>query len=253
MRNLPVASNGMVKRISKLKQKKHRSDEGLFVAEGCKCVSDLAAYLNMQFAITSDSDSIMDFGCPMYGATQAQMKKMSSMSTPPTLIGVFDMPSYSIDCNLIKEGLTLVADGVQDPGNLGTMIRIADWYGVKQMLCSPDCADVWSAKTVQATMGSLARVRVISCDLSKILGEYRGIEVCGLMLEGENIYERQLPKVAFVVMGSEGHGISPSLRKLVTNKLLLPSFPPGAPTGESLNVGVATAVTLSEFRRREFK
>ena len=137
------------------------------------------------------------------------------------------------------------------PGNLGTIIRICDWFGVRQIIASPACADVFNAKTVQASMGSISRVRVFYRNLVDFIGLYQEIPVAGLLLDGNNIYSSPLPKPCFIVMGNEGNGITAEIRKLLTLRLLIPSYPSGVPTAESLNVAMATGITLSEFRRRE--
>ena len=145
-----------------------------------------------------------------------------------------------------KSQLALVLDGVQDPGNLGTIIRIADWFGIATIFCSEDTADAWNPKVVQATMGSIARVQIVYCDLQQLLKDTT-LPVYGTLLDGNNIYEQELKPEGYIVMGNEGNGISAPIRQLVTHRLLIPSFRPGA---ESLNVAIATAITCSEFRRR---
>ncbi|MCQ2208297.1 MAG: RNA methyltransferase [Paludibacteraceae bacterium] len=144
-------------------------------------------------------------------------------------------------------------DRVQDPGNLGTIIRIADWFGIRNIVCSNDTVDVFNPKTVQATMGALARVKVHYADLVPFLKSLpNDFPVFGTFLEGDNIYQMDLPQKAVIIMGNEGNGISKEVGQLVNKKLFIPSFPPNEPTSESLNVAVATAITCAEFRRRTF-
>ena len=142
-------------------------------------------------------------------------------------------------------GFFLALDGIQDPGNLGTIIRVADWYGINTIYCSRDTADAWSPKVVQATMGSIARVHICYCDLEQLLRE-TALPVYGTVLDGDNIYSQQLTQEGIIVMGNEGNGISAPIRQLLTHRLLIPQMRPGA---ESLNVAIATAIVCSEFRR----
>ena len=149
----------------------------------------------------------------------------------------------------IQDQLVLALDGVQDPGNLGTIIRIADWFGISDIFCSADTADVWNPKVIQATMGSIARVRITYTDLVALIKEAQ-VPVYGTLLDGDNIYQQTLSQNGIIVMGNEGNGISPEIRQLITNKLLIPDFNTGDSHAESLNVAIATAITCSEFRRR---
>lgn len=253
MNTFPQISKNMVARIAMLKQKKHRVQENLFVVEGTKSVADLCNHFVLRWLLI-EKNYHPDFVIPKEGGcyvcAEADMKKMSSLSTPPQIIAVFQIPTYSLNKELLATNLTLLADGIQDPGNLGTMIRTADWFGVHQVICSHKCADIWNAKTIQATMGALARVKVFYHDLPTLVAHNPSIPVCGLLLDGKNIYHANLPQCAFVVMGNEGKGVSKEMRALLTNAYLIPSFPPNQPTGESLNVAAATAITLAEFRRQ---
>ena len=179
-----------------------------------------------------------------------ELRRVSFLQHPQQVMATFPLPvdeerpedSVSTICST----LCLALDGIQDPGNLGTIIRIADWFGIDTIVCSPDTADAWSPKVVQATMGSIARVRIVYTDLQEYLSKAT-VPICGTLLDGENIYAQKLPQEAIIVMGNEGNGISPAIRQLVTHRLLIPPFRPGA---ESLNVAIATAITCSEFRRR---
>ena len=176
---------------------------------------------------------------------------MSSLRTPQGVIGVFKKREFNSE---IPSGLLVALDGVQDPGNLGTIIRTCDWFGIHDILCSRDTADCYNPKVVQATMGALARVRVLYVDLPKELTLLRqtGLPLYGTLLEGENMYEPYaIPdkQRGVIIMGNEGNGISESIRKLITHPLLIPSYPINASTSESLNVSIATAIVLAEFRR----
>lgn len=247
-------SKAKIKLFSSLSIKKHRKEENLFVVEGTKCVLDTIDYFDVYAIIAThewlerhrvdvDENLIMS-------ATQAQIKQISSLSTVSEVVAIYYLPKWVLNEKEIENELTLVLDGVQDPGNLGTIIRIADWFGIHQIIASNDTVDVFNPKTIQATMGAISRVQVIYSDLISILKKYRHIPVYGTLLEGDNIYHKELKSPAFVVMGNEGNGISSEVRKCITEALFIPSYPGNVKTSESLNVGVATAITMAEFRRQ---
>ena len=224
-----------------LARKKVRDEEQVFVAEGEKCVSELMK--SFELVLRAD----------VTNATALELEQMSSLRSPQGVIGVFKRPiETAVDVReLASRELVLVLDGVQDPGNVGTIIRTADWFGVRHIFCSPETADCWSPKVVQATMGALARVHVHYVDLVEALRSV-GAPVYGTLLNGRNMYEKgAIPAKdhGIIVMGNEGNGISQELRTLITHPLLIPPYPAGAETSESLNVSIATAVILAEFRR----
>lgn len=233
-------SKSQIKWVRSLQQKKNRDAEGVFVAEGQKCVNDLLSAFELVLLATPDN------------ATPTEIEQMSSLRTPQGVIAVFRKPIP--DTQYLSSDLMLALDGVQDPGNLGTIIRTCDWFGVHDILCSRDTADCYNPKVVQATMGALARVRLHYVDLPEVLTELRqqGIPLYGTLLDGRNIYDTNaIPNkyTGVIIMGNEGKGISEAVRSLITHPLRIPSYPPDAPTSESLNVGIATAITLAEFRR----
>lgn len=247
------------KLIRQLQTKKMRDSQSRFVAEGRKLVADLiAGGMRPNFIATVEGSDAMagvalPAGVECVQCTEAEMKEVSGLRTPSPVLAVFDKPDHSALARRRPQSLALVLDEVQDPGNLGTIIRIADWFGIGLIVCSDTCADAFGPKVVQATMGALARVAVVEVDLAdylKINAEQWHLPVCGTFLEGRSIYQAALPEAALIVMGNEGNGISPTVAQYVTDKLFIPSYPPGAATSESLNVATATAVVCSEFRRR---
>ncbi len=249
-----TVTNGIIKLVASLSQKKNRDDQGCFVAEGTKCVRDTWDFFNCKMIIATKEwyeqcghSGHLD---KIYFATKSQMQKMSQFSTASDVIAVYETPVYDIKREEIENDLNIVLDGIQDPGNLGTIMRLADWYGIKNIFCSKTTVDVFNHKVVQATMGAISRVKVYYCDLLDLFDEYREIPVYGTFLEGKNIYKADLSERGFVVFGNEGRGISKELRDVIDRKLLIPSYPQGVVTSESLNVGVAAAITISEFRRR---
>lgn len=246
--------------VASLAKAKVRRDERLFMAEGTKCVSDTLPHFICRYLIATPAwiqgnRALIPAGTALYEATRADMERMSQLSTPSDVIAVYDIPADSWNPADMASGLTLALDRVQDPGNLGTILRLCDWFGVRRIVCSADTADVYQPKVVQATMGAIARVKAIYTEsLPDFLDREcaaRGIPVCGTFLEGGCIYATCLPDCAVIVMGNEGRGISPDVARLCSVKLNIPSYPPGEPTSESLNVATATAVTLAEWRRRQ--
>ena len=247
-----MISKNKIKYIRSLELKKNRNKEGKFVAEGFKVVDDLLA-LQPADLIVATGEWLQDkhFGAEteVIEVTDEELKKVSFLQHPQQVLAVFKQAT-SGDYSINTSELSLALDGVQDPGNLGTIIRIADWFGITHIYCSQDTADVYNPKVVQATMGSIARVKVEYGDLLGLVESLPAdIPVYGTLLDGDNIYQQQLENRGLIVMGNEGKGISPALAKKVNHKLLIPNFPEGRATADSLNVAIATAITCSEFRR----
>ena len=242
-------SKAQVKWVRSLQMKKHRDEQDVFVAEGEKCVNDLRQSFELLLHITPDN------------ASSTEIKQMSSLRTPQGVIGVFRKRKDQVPTptELSDGQLLLALDGIQDPGNLGTIIRTCDWFGIYDILCTKDTADCYNPKVVQATMGALARVRVHYVNnLSEVLAQFQtaGYPVYGTLLDGKNMYvPTAIPtkEKGIIVMGNEGNGISEDVRTLVTHSLLIPSYPTNTPTSESLNVSIATAIVLAEFRRQHNK
>lgn len=251
-----AVTKNQIKLVRSLAQRKERNANGLFVAEGDKLVPDLFSAFSCQLLIATPAflqqhpnlkaDEVVE-------ASHSEIERASLLNAPQQVIALFRLPSYPFNADVIKGQLTLALDRVQDPGNLGTIVRIADWFGIRNIVCSTDTVDVFNPKTVQATMGALARVKVHYTDLVPFLKSLPGdFPVFGTFLEGDNIYKMPLPQQAVIIMGNEGNGVSPEVGALVNKKLFIPSFPADEPTSESLNVAVATAITCAEFRRRTY-
>ena len=229
-----MLTNAEIKTIRSLREKKFRDELGLFTVEGEKSVAE---------ALASSFEVVRVLRAEDIGASA--MERISQCATPSPVLAVVRMPKEDRPAEL-PGGLALALDSVRDPGNFGTILRIADWFGVSQVFASPDSVETFNPKTVQA---SVFRVRVSRCDIAALCAEFSsaGRRVYGTVLDGENIYSAQLAADGLVVMGNESNGISAEVARLLDSRLRIPSFGGGA---ESLNVAVATAVTLSEFRRR---
>lgn len=249
-------SKNKIKYLNSLNLKKIRDKEGVFIAEGVKLVGDLLPYFRAKIIVADHSFVIDDYQnveefIEIDG--EEEMRKISLLSTPSLVYAVFYRPKYDFNLQswLNNKELILALDSVQDPGNLGTIMRIADWFGIKHILCSKSTVDVYNSKTVQSTMGALARVEVHYVDLLEALQvcQKNSFPIYGTFLDGESIYSKNLLPYGVIVMGNEGNGISVMVESMVTDKLLIPSFPEGSVTSESLNVAVATAIVCSEFRR----
>ena len=176
--------------------------------------------------------------------TESELKKITALATPNTCLAVFKIPNEKM---ILETGLILALDAIRDPGNLGTILRLCDWFGIDQLICSKETVDIYNPKVVQATMGSIARVNVSYIDLGSFISQSQ-LPVFGTFMDGTNIYKTDLPQEGIIIMGNEANGISPEIEKLVKNKLTIPRFGTLQKT-ESLNVATATAIILSEFRR----
>lgn len=240
-----------------MEQKKRRREEGLFVAEGPKVVGDLleAGYKAKLLVCTNQYFSKRHLAAEeVIEVSDDELRKVSFLQHPQDVLGVFEIPNTSALHTPDSQSLCIALDGVQDPGNLGTIIRIADWFGINQIFCSTDTADAFNPKTVQATMGSIARVIITYTDLRQFFDTLpAGIPVYGTLLDGKNIYEEELTEGGIIVMGNEGNGISEEIRQRINRRLLIPNYPQGRKTADSLNVAIATAITCNEFRRRTIK
>jgi len=231
-----MISKNEIKEVKSLGQKKYRDELGLFTVEGEKLVAE---------ALASGYEVVKVFRTSEIGAEA--MSRISSLTSPSPVLAVVRKPVESETIPKLK-GLVLALDSIRDPGNLGTIIRLADWFGIDRVIASPDTVEIFNPKVVQATMGAIFRVKFSYCNLVETIAA-SGLPVYGTFLEGDNIYKTDLQREGIIVMGSERDGISPEVAATVTQKLFIPPFPTDAHTSESLNVAVATAITCSEFRR----
>ena len=232
--------------IKALATKQGREDQGAFIAEGEKLIGEIR---NSKLRIRKIYQTKPLFADAEM-VSEKEMERISQLKTANSVLAVVETPKSKIASVKPDSSLVLALDRVQNPGNLGTIIRLADWFGISDIVCSEDSADCFNPKVVQATMGAILRVRVHYTNLAKWLGEQRGAKIYGTFLEGENIYSAQLDKSGIIVMGNEGQGISAEVAATVSHKLLIPPYPADRCGSESLNVAVATAVICSEFRRR---
>lgn len=247
-------SKAKQKFVRSLANKKYREKENAFLAEGPKVVEELLGHFACRFVAGTDkfwASAVVPPHIERFTLTQSELEQASLLRSPQEVLAVFDLPQPADAIAVSPDRLVLALDGVQDPGNVGTILRIADWFGIEDVCCSLDTADVFSPKVVQATMGALARVRVHYVELPAFLREQSAaVPIYGTFLDGENLYNAALSEGGIVVMGNEGNGISSAVAQAVTQHLRIPSYPEGRPTSESLNVATATAVFCAEFRRR---
>lgn len=242
-------SKSQFKLITSLAQKKYREKHGLFIAEGKKTIIELINSSLRLHSLFTTEDIFTAEKEKIYFLKEEELKKISRLATPQTAVAIFHIPkSHHPDFS----DLIVALDGVRDPGNLGTIIRLCDWFGIKSLVCSEDTVDSYNSKVVQATMGSIARVNIHYTNFTKFLAE-SAVEVplFGTFMEGENIYGENLPSNGILILGNEANGIRPETAALVNKKLSIPRFGESRET-ESLNVATATAILLSEFRRRNF-
>lgn len=246
-------SKSKVSTLASLSSKKMRLKHGLFIAEGAKCSLDMLGSYSAEY-IVATNEWLANNRLPeeagsteVFMADKDTMKKISSLSTPPDVLVAFRLPKET-EVNKLDSGkLYLLLDGIQDPGNLGTIIRTADWFGFKEVICSNSTVDVFNPKVVQATMGSLKRVKVYYTNLKELICKSEVDHVYGTLLEGKDIFTENLADRGVIIMGNEGNGLTDEIKALVTDPLLIPPVDPISHP-ESLNVSIATAITLARFR-----
>lgn len=248
-----MISKATIKKIHALDMRKFRRNERLFVAEGPKLVDELCATMKPVYIAALPewiSENAKNISGTEYDiVTPDELQRASLQKNPQQVIALFPIPEHRFCTEQLRNELVLMLDGVQDPGNLGTIARIADWFGIRNILCSAETADIYNPKAVQATMGALARVKFHYTDLLQLLSQYDG-PVYGTFLDGENIYGQELSENGIIVMGNEGKGISQGVGEMINRRLYIPNYPIGTQTTESLNVAIATSIVCAEFRRR---
>ncbi|MBR6285406.1 MAG: RNA methyltransferase [Bacteroidaceae bacterium] len=254
-----MISKAKIKLIHSLELKKFRNSENAFLAEGHKLVGDVISkfpakyiaatkeWIDENSGILREHQKDVQVDCVTY----EELSKASLLKSPQDVIAVFERPNYKMEGLKLRpeRELCLALDGVQDPGNIGTIVRIADWFGIETIFCSNNSVDVFSPKAIQATMGAIGRVSVVYCDLKELFANCN-CPIYGTFLNGRNIYTEPLTSNGIIVMGNEGNGISPEVEKFVTDRITIPNYPADRPTSESLNVAIATSIVCSEFRRR---
>jgi len=238
-----MVTKNQIKLVASLKQKKYRSQHRLFVVEGEKVVRELLETGMRHFKVFVDEAVSLGKFKEAEEVSSKDLKQMSSLTHPNGVLGVFHMPDGYNDA---VHDWVVVLDAVRDPGNLGTIIRLCDWFGIKQLVCSQDTVDCYNPKVLQATMGSIARVYVSYVDLKEYLNQ-TDLPIYGAFMDGESVYGSEFGKKGILVMGNEANGISKEVNNFVTKRISIPQF--GAPTTESLNVATATAILLNEIRR----
>jgi len=239
-----MVSKNQIKLINSLQQKKYRKLHNLFIAEGKKVIQELIdAKFNLEHLFVTKENLFDNKHQPVLIA-DVDLKKITALTTANDCLAVFKTKEISFK---ESSGLELALDDIKDPGNMGTIIRLCDWFGISRIVCTEESVDIYNPKVVQATMGSLARVEVVYTDLKSYI-KNANTEVFGTFMEGENIYKQTLPTSGIIVMGNEANGISRDIEKLVTQKISIPRFGTLQQT-ESLNVATATAIILSEFKR----
>ncbi|MBC8594485.1 RNA methyltransferase [Oscillospiraceae bacterium N12] len=250
---MPALSKNRIKYIRSLDLKKIRKEEKVFLAEGPKLVGDLLEYFPCSFLAATTS---WLQGHPFVQADEIaevnaeDLSRASLLKTPQQVLAIFRQSDYELDKSIIKDSLCLALDDIQDPGNLGTIIRLADWFGIEHIICSPNTVDVYNPKTIQATMGGIARVKVYYTPLPDLIKSLGDTPIYGTLLNGDNMYSQRLSRNGLIIMGNEGNGISKEVESLITRKLYIPNYPQSRETSESLNVAIATAVVCAEFRRQ---
>jgi TrmH family RNA methyltransferase len=254
-----MLSKNKIKWIRSLEIKKIRDAEKLFVAEGHKIVCELlessfstvALYATDQW-YKKNSHLKKKFPKESEFINETELQKISFLKTPQEVIAIATIPDSKLNTQLLSNKLSIALDTIQDPGNLGTIIRLADWFGINNIICSPDTADAFNPKVIQSTMGAIFRVNIHYCPLEQILPELTkiGLPIYGTTLDGENIYDSTLSKDGIIIMGNESKGVKDNTLPFIQKNLFIPNFPLGQKTSESLNVGVATAIICAEFRRR---
>ena len=251
-----MLTKATIRLVTSLRQRKFRRQEGLFVAEGPRLIGELLPVFRCRLLLATEEwakDNTAAIGVhPSEIITHDELSRISALQTPQQVVALFEIPSFSAPDAPSLKGLHIALDGVQDPGNFGTIIRVADWFGIHHLWCSSQTADVWNPKVVQATMGGIARVQVHYVELPSFLSSLpSGFPVYDTKLDGQSLWHEPLSGDGIIVMGNEGNGVSDEVSALCQRHLFIPNYQSDQPTTESLNVAMATGIVLAEFRRRQ--
>ncbi len=250
-----MLSHNQQKHLRSLSIKKYRQQYGQFLIEGDKMVVELLGQTRINVSeifalehwIDKNERFLRPFSDKVNPVTATELGKISALSTPNQVLAVANMPLDTINFQLTGADICFYLDGIQDPGNMGSILRVADWFGLPAVFCSPDCVDVFSPKVVQASMGAIFRVQSWEIDLGELLMAASQIAVIGAVLDGENVFETNLPSIGLLVIGNEGKGISAQTEHLLTHRISIPRHPTGK--AESLNAAVAAGIMAAAFRR----
>jgi len=253
-----MLSKNKIKYIHSLQTKKGRDSENCFIAEGERIFKEL---INSNCEIIEiialqewfEANKLTTKNVPIEFATKDELHAISSLTSPQSVMCLVRIPAPSLSIEKIAKQLVIALDNIQDPGNMGTIIRLANWFGIENILCSNDCVDIYNPKVVQASMGAISKTTIYYCDLGDTLKNYSiktQNPIYGTFLDGENIYSTHISQPSIIVFGNEGNGISKSIEKQISSKLTIPSFNTNGVV-ESLNVSIAAAIVCSETRRRK--
>lgn len=251
-----MLSHNQTKLLTALQVKKYRQKYRKFTVEGEKMAAELLTQQHMAVSAVFGLERWADenatllhpFADKFSPVGEAELKKVSTLTTPNRVLVVAELPNEPFSTEIIRTDLCFYLDGIQDPGNLGTILRVADWFGFPAVICSPDTADAFSPKVVQASMGAFLRVKIWEMPIETVLEQAPGVSVSGAVLGGDDIFQTTLPSNGLVVIGNEGRGISPAVERLLTHRLTIPRHPAGG--AESLNAAVAAGIFAAAFRRR---
>jgi TrmH family RNA methyltransferase len=255
-----MLSKNKIKFINSIKKKKYRDINRCFFAEGEKLVDEMLnsdlnieeIYATLEW-IDSNHQKVVKQNIEIIEISEIELKKISSLTTPNKVFAIAQQISSDFDINIISKNLSIFLENINDPGNLGTIIRIADWFGIENIFCTKESVDLYNPKVVQASMGAIYRTKVHyveNIEFFKKIKNLKNFNIYGTFLEGNNIYEEKLDLNGLIIMGSESHGISSDICPFINKKLFIPNFPLMDKTSESLNISTATAIVCSEFRRR---
>lgn len=253
-----MLSHNQIKLLTALQVKKYRQKYRKFTVEGEKMAAELlaqqrvaiSAVFGLERWAVANAALLQPFWEKFNPVSEAELKKVSALTTPNQVLVVAELPNEPLSSEIIQNDLCFYLDGIQDPGNMGTILRVADWFGLPAVVCSPDSADAFSPKVVQASMGAFLRVKIWEVSLDDVLVNVPKLPVMGAVLGGENIFQTALPSNGLVVIGSEGRGISPEVERLLTHRLTIPRHPGGG--AESLNAAVAAGIFAAALRNRHF-